>query len=148
MKKLNLPRINQIIVSGRLTRDVDLRYTASGTPVANIGLANDRAYKDSDGNWQNDVSFFQVVAWRQRAERAAEQLKKGSPVLIEGRLKSRSWEDKDGNKRTSVEIYSRRIQRLEREYDPNKTYETTNEPEGKKEKSKKIEEDSEDEIPF
>lgn len=114
-KKLNMPRINNVIISGRLTRDIDLRYTANGTPVATIGLASDRRYKDADNNWQDETTFLRVVAWSQLAERAAENLKKGSPVLIEGRLQSRQWQDKNDNQRTTIEIVASRIQSLERE---------------------------------
>jgi single-strand DNA-binding protein len=114
-KKLNMPNINSVIISGRLTRDVDLRYTSNGTPVARIGLASDRRYKDANNNWQDETSFLNVVAWSQLAERAAENLKKGSPVLVEGRLLSRQWQDKNDNPRTTIEIVARRIQSLERE---------------------------------
>ncbi|MBN2017389.1 MAG: single-stranded DNA-binding protein [Candidatus Cloacimonetes bacterium] len=114
-KKLNLPRINNVIVSGRLTRDVELRYTGSGTPVATMSIAVDRVYRDSDNNWQTDTSFFRVVAWARLAERVSETLSKGSPVIIEGTLQSRTWQDKDDNNRTSTEIVANRIQNLERE---------------------------------
>ncbi len=114
-KKLNLPRINSVIVSGRLTRDVELRYTGSGTPVATMSIAVDRVYRDSDNNWQTDTSFFRVVAWARLAERSSEMLSKGSPVIIEGTLQSRTWQDKDDNNRTSIEIVANRIQHLERE---------------------------------
>lgn len=143
-KKLNLPKINSVIVSGRLTRDVDLRYTASGTPVATIGIANDRAYRDSDGNWQKETNFFKVIAWTKLAEKASENFKKGSPVIVEGRLSWQSWQDKDGNKRTTVEIMASRIQNLEREVD-------TSEPDSDdnletSENTKGVED--EDEVPF
>ncbi|MGC9336660.1 MAG: single-stranded DNA-binding protein [Candidatus Cloacimonadia bacterium] len=114
-KKLNMPNINNVIVSGRLTRDVDLRYTSNGTPVATIGLASDRRYKDADNNWQDETTFLRVVAWSQLAERVAENLKKGSPVLVEGRLRSSQWRDKNDTTRTTIEIVANRIQSLERE---------------------------------
>ena len=143
-KKLNLPKINSVIVSGRLTRDVDLRYTASGTPVATIGIANDRAYRDSDGNWQNETNFFKVTAWTKLAEKASENFKKGSPVIVEGRLSWQSWQDKDGNKRTTVEIMASRIQNLEREVDTSEPDSDDN-PEAS-ENTKGVED--EDEVPF
>ncbi|MEA2103389.1 MAG: single-stranded DNA-binding protein [Candidatus Cloacimonadota bacterium] len=150
MKKLNLPRINNVMVSGRLTRDVDLRYTPSGTPVADIGIANDRSYKDSDGNWQNDTNFFQIVAWTKTAEYAAEQLKKGSPVIVEGRLEWSKWQDNDGNKRTTIKIVASRIQRLEREYDPQQSdYDSSQNQNQKQSKNTtNREEYTDDEIPF
>ncbi|HEX38412.1 MAG TPA: single-stranded DNA-binding protein [Candidatus Cloacimonetes bacterium] len=137
-KKLNLPRINSIIVSGRLTRDVELRYTGSGTPVATMSIAVDRVYRDSDNNWQTDTSFFRVVAWARLAERSSEMLSKGSPVIIEGTLQSRTWQDKDDNNRTSIEIVANRIQNLEREVQQDSTDDEVPADEG----------ESNDDIPF
>jgi single-strand DNA-binding protein len=142
-KKLNLPRVNSVIISGRLTRDVELRYTPSGTPTANIGIASDRNYRDKDGNWQTETSFLRVVAWTRQAEWAAENLKKGSSVIVEGRIRARNWQDKNDNPRTTVEIIANRIQNLERE---------VVEGEGISSKTEDIkiteEEQTKDEIPF
>ena len=137
-KKLNLPRINNVVVSGRLTRDVELRYTGSGTPVASMSIAVDRVYRDSDNNWQTETSFFRIVAWARLAERVSETLSKGSPVIIEGTLQSRTWQDKDDNNRTTVEIVANRIQNLEREAQ-----------EGEREaKAPSENQEAEDDIPF
>ena len=144
-KKLNLPRVNNVIISGRLTRDVELRYTPSGTPTANIGIANDRSYKDKDGNWQDETSFLQVVVWTRQAEWAAENLKKGSPVIIEGRIRARSWQDKDDNPRKTVEIIAYRIQNLEREVE---VAEPTPEEDDSKSTENTEEEEGKDEVPF
>ena len=145
-KKLSFPRVNYVIISGRLTRDVELRYTPSGTPTANIGIASDRSYRDSDGNWQQETSFLRVVAWTRQAEWAAENLKKGSPVIIEGRIQSRNWQDKDDKPRTTVEIVASRIQRLEREFEEGE--ESPSKSETAKEKESKEDEQKEDNIPF
>ena len=137
-KKLNLPRINNVIVSGRLTRDVELRYTGSGTPVASMSIAVDRVYRDSDNNWQTDTSFFRITAWARVAERASETLSKGAPVIIEGTLRSQTWQDKEDNKRTTVEIVANRIQKLEREAQEG----------APEEKSPSDDQESDDDIPF
>jgi len=137
-KKLNLPRINSVIVSGRLTRDVELRYTGSGTAVASMSIAVDRRYLDSDNNWQSDTSFFRITAWAGVAERASESLSKGAPVVVEGTLQSRTWKDKDDNNRTTVEIVARRIQNLEREAQEG----------AQEEKSPPDDQKSDDDIPF
>jgi single-strand DNA-binding protein len=137
-KKLNLPRINNVIVSGRLTRDVELRYTGSGTPVASMSIAVDRVYRDSDNNWQTETSFFRIVAWARLAERASEMLSKGSPVIIEGTLQSRTWQDKEENTRTTVEITANRIQNLEREAQEG----------DQNQKSAPEDKEAEDDIPF
>jgi len=141
VKKLSLPRVNYVIISGRLTRDVELRYTPSGTPTANIGLASDRRYRDKDGNWQTETSFLRIVAWTRNAEWAAENLKKGSPVIIEGRIQARNWQDKDDKPRTTVEIVASRIQALEREFAEAEEKASQAEP-------AKEEEPTKDEIPF
>ncbi len=146
-KKLNLPRINSVVISGRLTRDVELRYTPSGTPTANSRLASDRGYRDKDGNWQTETSFLRVVAWTRQAEWAAENLKKGSPVIIEGRIQARNWQDKDDKPRTTVEIVASRIQTLEREFAEGE--EKVSQAElTKDEEPTKEEEPTKDEIPF
>ena len=145
-KKLSFPRVNYVIISGRLTRDVELRYTPSGTPTANIGIASDRNYRDSDGNWQQETSFLRVVAWTKQAEWAAENLKKGSPVIVEGRIQSRNWQDKDDKPRTTVEIVASRIQRLERELEEGE--EGPSNSETAKENKSKEDEQTEDDIPF
>ena len=145
-KKLSFPRVNYVIISGRLTRDVELRYTPSGTPTANIGIASDRNYRDSDGNWQTETSFLRVVAWTRQAEWAAENLKKGSPVIIEGRIRARNWQDKDDKPRTTVEIVASRIQRLEREFEEGE--EGPSSSKTAKENESKEDEQKEDDIPF
>ncbi len=114
-KKLNFPRINLIVISGRLTRDIDLRYTSGGTAVATLSLAFDRAFKGQNGEWQNETSYINVVVWEQRAEQAANALKKGSPVIVEGYLRTRSYQDANGQNRKITEIVGRKIHFLEKE---------------------------------
>jgi single-strand DNA-binding protein len=116
---LRLPSVNKILISGRLTRDPEVRYTQSGTAVATLGVASSRSYrdpKDSSG-WKEETCFVNVVAWAQLAERCGDSLKKGSAVFIEGRLQSRSWETDDGNRRTAIEIRADRVQFLDRRGD-------------------------------
>lgn len=113
-KQLNFPRINNVIISGHLTRDVELRYTQKGTPVAKIPIAFNRNYKDSSGEWQQESSFIDVVAWSRIAEQSADYLSKGSPVLVQGYLKTRTYETKDNIKRKVTEIIARRVNFLEK----------------------------------
>ena len=80
--------------------------------MCRFDLAVNRRYKDTTGNWQDDVSFIPVVVWGDSARRCGERLKKGTPVHVEGRLKSRSWETKEGQKRTTLEVVARRVQFL------------------------------------
>ena len=94
--------LNKVIEMGRLTRDVELRYTSNNVPVATFGIAVDRDYKGSDGEKQAD--FFTCVAWRNTAEFISKYFAKGRMIVVDGRLQYRSWEDNDGKKHSVVEI--------------------------------------------
>ena len=94
--------LNQWQGMGRLTRDPELRSTASGIAVASFSLAIDRDYKDKNGEKQTD--FVPVVAWRAKADFARKYLKKGRLVCVTGRLEQQNWMDNDGNKRTSWQV--------------------------------------------
>ncbi|HEY3375223.1 MAG TPA: single-stranded DNA-binding protein [Candidatus Aquicultor sp.] len=106
--------LNQVLLIGRLTRDPELRFTPSGAAVANIGIAVNRRYKGNDGEWVEEASFFNVVAWSKQAEFVNEYLRKGNQILVEGRLQSRSWETPEGQKRSAVEVVANRIQGLDK----------------------------------
>lgn len=95
--------LNQIVIMGRLTRDPELRYTQSGTPVASFTLAVDRDFADKE-NGERQTDFIDCVAWRQSGEFVTKYFQKGSMAIIKGRLQIRDWEDKDGNKRRSAEV--------------------------------------------
>ena len=109
-----MPSLNKVFLMGNLTRDPELRYTASGTAVADLGLAVNRRYTNGGGELKEEVLFITVVVWKNQAEAAAQYLAKGSPVHVEGRLQSRSWETKDGDKRTTFEVVAERLQFLGR----------------------------------
>jgi single-strand DNA-binding protein len=95
--------LNKTIIIGRLTRDPELRYTQSGTPVCSFSVANNRTYV-AGGEKKEQVSFFNCVAWAKTGEVIAEYCKKGQRIGIEGRLQQRSWDDQEGKKRQIVEI--------------------------------------------
>lgn len=115
MAELRLPEQNTVLLTGRLTRDAELKYTNSGTAICNFSIAVNRRYKDpKSGEWKDDTSFVDIVVWREAAERCGKVLKKGSPVHVEGRLKSSSYEAKDGSKRSKLEVEARRVQILEK----------------------------------
>jgi len=97
--------VNNITVLGNITRDPELRFTPSGTAVANFGLAVNRNVQNKNsGEWETQVDFFNVTAWYKLAENCAESLSKGDRVLVSGRLSQDSWESKDGQKRSTVKI--------------------------------------------
>ena len=96
---------NVVELIGNITRDPELRFTPSGAAVANFGLAVNRRWRNQQTNeWEEQVSFFDVVCWRELAEKVTESLTKGSRVMVSGRLDQRSWETQDGEKRSKVEV--------------------------------------------
>ncbi len=95
---------SKVILMGNLTRDVEMRTTASGQNVANFSLAVGRTWKDANGETKEQTSFINCVAWGRAGETIAQYVKKGNPLLVSGRLDQRSYEDKDGNKRSTVEV--------------------------------------------
>jgi len=116
--ELNVPRINSIVLSGRLTRDVELRFTQGGTPVAKVAIAFNHSYKDASGEWHEEASYTDVVVWSKRGEQCSESLHKGDPVLVEGYLKTRKYTDKDGVSKKVTEIIAGRIHFLEKKARP------------------------------
>src|SRR5580704_3602147 len=103
---------NRVILVGNLTRDPELRYTPSGTPVCDIGLAVNDRRKNANGEWVEETTFVDVTLWARTAEVASEYLTKGAPVLIEGRLKLDTWESNDGQKKSKLRVVGERMQML------------------------------------
>jgi len=97
---------NKVILMGNLTRDVELRYTPSGSAVADLGLAVNRTWYDKQADQKNEeTTFVDITVWGRTAEIAGEYLTKGRPVLIEGRLQMDQWEDKEtGQKRSKLKV--------------------------------------------
>jgi single-strand DNA-binding protein len=102
--------INQVVLIGRLTRDVELKYTNSGFAIANLSLAVNRRVKRDD-TWQEEGHFFNCVLIGKRAEALAQYLVKGKQVGIQGELRQNRWEQ-DGQPRSRVEIFINDIQLL------------------------------------
>ncbi len=96
--------INKVILIGNVGRDPELRYTASGTAVANFSLATSRRYKDRDGNQREETEWHRCVAWARLAEIINQYAPKGKQLYLEGRLQTRQWDDKDGNTKYTTEI--------------------------------------------
>ncbi|HEV8130473.1 MAG TPA: single-stranded DNA-binding protein [Acidobacteriota bacterium] len=96
--------VNKVILVGRLGKDPELRYTPSGSPVANFSLATDENWKDKNGERQQRTEWHNIVVWDKLAEICGQYLTKGRLIYIEGRLQTREWDDRDGNKRRTTEI--------------------------------------------
>jgi single-strand DNA-binding protein len=99
-----LARDNHVTITGNLTRDPEMRFTQSGSCVVNFGIATNQRWQDQSGEWQESVSFFDVVVWNDLAEHVGESVVKGSRVTVVGRLDQRSWETDEGENRYKVEI--------------------------------------------
>ena len=96
---------NAVTLVGNITRDPELRFTNTGQATASFGLAVNRRWQNRQTQeWEEAVSFFDVVCWREMAENAAESLTKGSRVIVTGRLDQRSWETAEGDRRSKIEI--------------------------------------------
>lgn len=95
---------NKVLLMGRLTRDIELRYTPGNQAVANIGLAVNRRWRSKEGEDREETTFVDCEAWGRTAEVMGQYLSKGKPVFIEGRLKLDQWQDKDGSNRSKLRV--------------------------------------------
>ena len=101
---------NSITVVGNLTRDPEIRYTASGQAKAQLGIAVSRRWQNRQTNeWEEQTSFLNVVCWREMAENVSDSIAKGNRIMVQGRLEQRSWETEQGEKRSVVEIVADEI---------------------------------------
>jgi single-strand DNA-binding protein len=106
---------SKIMIIGNLGRDPEMRYTPNGKPVTQFSVAVSHSRPDGQGGWNDDgTDWYRVSVFGDRAERVAEQLRKGNKVFVEGRFKTREFEGKDGEKRTSLDVISDNVISLER----------------------------------
>ena len=94
---------NTITLVGNLTRDPELRFTTGGKGVASFGIAVGRRYQ-VNGEWQEQTSYFNIVAWGQLGENAAATFTKGMRIIVSGRLEQREYQNREGEKRTAIEV--------------------------------------------
>ena len=102
--------MNKVFLIGRLTRDPELRYTGSNTPVATFSIAVNRDFQNQQG--EREADFFNVVVWRKPAENVKNYLTQGSQVAIDGRLQTRSYDDQNGQKRYVTEVVANNVEFL------------------------------------
>jgi single-strand DNA-binding protein len=103
--------INRVVLTGNLTRDPELRSTASGMSVCSLRIASNTRRKEN-GEWVDKPNYFSVTVWGAQGENCQRFLSKGRPVAIDGRLEWREWQDQSGNKREAVEIVADSVQFL------------------------------------
>jgi single-strand DNA-binding protein len=107
--------LNKVMLIGNLTKDPDLRSTATGQTVANFSIALNRSWNDQQGIRQDAVEYVDVVAWGKLAEIAGQIYKKGRKTYVEGRLQTRSWDDQaTGQKRYKTEVIAENLIILDR----------------------------------
>jgi len=105
--------VNKVILVGNLGRDPEIRYTASGSAIANLALATTDSWKDKQsGDRQDKTEWHKVVMFGRLGEIAGQYLHKGSQVYIEGRLQTSKWQDKEGKDRYTTEIVANEMQML------------------------------------
>ena len=105
----------KLMIIGNLGRDPEMRYTPTGKPVTQFTVAvNQSTRNQQTGEWTEDTDWFRVSVFGDRAERAAEQLRKGNRVFVEGRFRTREFEGQDGQKRTSLDLTADNVISLEK----------------------------------
>jgi len=102
---------NKVILMGNLTKDPEVRYTPSGTPVTSFSLATNRKYKQGE-EVKEEVCFIDIVVFGKQAESCGKYLNKGNGVVIDGRLSQRRWESEDGQKRNKHEVIAESVRFL------------------------------------
>lgn len=105
--------MNRVMLIGNLGKDPELRYTKKGTPVLNLNIATNYAFKDDSGSKQEQTEWHNVVVWGKQAETCQQFLSKGRLVYAEGRIVTREWDDKDGNKKKTKDIMASTIRFLD-----------------------------------
>src|SRR6266566_287775 len=148
--------LNSVQLIGNLTRDPELRYTASGRPVCAIGLATNRQWKTENGEKKEETEFHKVVLWGKLAEIASQYLRKGMKAYFQGRVQTRSYAAQDSTQKYTTEVIAGDMIMLSGEPSsqkpaappvPEPAHHTQTEPEVPDEQTK-IEDVNPDEIPF
>jgi single-strand DNA-binding protein len=125
-----MSNVNRVFLLGNLTRDPELRQTASGMSVTDLGLAVSEKYRNKAGEDVETVCFADIVVWGRQAETCSQYLEKGAPVMIEGRLQLDRWETDAGEKRSRLRVKADRVQFLgRRQHDGRSETESATTPE-------------------
>ncbi len=106
--------INKVILIGNLGKDPEVKHLEGGSSVGRFSVATNESYKDKSGEWQTITEWHNVVVWRNLAERAERQLKKGNMVYVEGKLSTRKWQDQNGVDKYTTEVVANTFRILER----------------------------------
>ncbi len=102
--------VNKVILVGNVGKDPEVRYSQSGTPVANFSLATNERFKGRNDEWQERTEWHSIVAWQRLAEIVGEYVSKGSKIYVEGKIQTSSWEDRQsGERKYRTEIVAREL---------------------------------------
>ena len=108
-----MANLNKVMLIGRLGQDQEIRYTQSGSAVANATIATNDYWTDKQGEKQERAEWHNLVLWDRLADLAQSYLKKGSQVYVEGRLQTSNWEDQQGQKHYKTEVVVTTMQFLD-----------------------------------
>ena len=117
--------LNKVMLLGNLGSDPEIKYSQSGTAIANLRIATAENRKNSDGEWEERTEWHRLVLFGRQAEISKDYLHKGSKIYIEGRLQTRSWEDQNGQKRNKTEIIVSQLVFLDRKKTEEVTHQQT-----------------------
>lgn len=104
--------VNKVILVGNLGKDPEVRFTNTGSAVANFSIATSEVWNDREGKRQERTEWHNIVVWGKQAEHCGQYLAKGRQVYVEGSIRTRSYDDKSGNKRYVTEVVAQRVQFL------------------------------------
>jgi len=104
--------LNKVMLIGNAGKDAELRYTANGTAQAQFSLAVNSNRRSQSGEWEEQTEWFNIVLWREQAERVSQYITKGKQLYVEGRLQTRSWDDDQGQRHYRTEVIANTIQLL------------------------------------
>jgi len=110
--------LNKVMLIGNAGRDAELRYTANGTAQAQFSLAVNSRRRGPNGDWEDQTEWFNIVLWREQAERLSQYITKGKQLYVEGRLQTRSWDDDQGQRHYRTEVIASNVQFLGSRQDP------------------------------
>tara|TARA_B100000700_G_C15003577_1_gene837453 strand:- start:352 stop:822 length:471 start_codon:yes stop_codon:yes gene_type:complete len=113
--------LNRVMLIGRLGQDPEIRYTQSGSAVANFNIATNDYWTDKKGEKQERTEWHSLVLWGKLADLAQSYLKKGSQIYIEGRIQTRDWEDEQGQRHFKTEVVVTTMQFLDSKFSENTT---------------------------
>ncbi len=108
---------NKVVLVGNLTRDIEIRYSQSGSAIGNVGIATSRKFKSQTGEQKEEVMFIDLTFFGRTAEIANQYLRKGSKVLVDGRLVFQQWTAQDGSKRSKHAVTVENLQMLDSKAD-------------------------------